>query len=268
MSFLFILFSGYLILCIFVYVAQEKLVYSPSTIVSQTPGGMGLVFEELYIDTSDGEKIHAWFIPSEEASRYVFFLHGNGGNIGNRLNTISILNELGYSTLIIDYRGYGNSSGQPSEQGTYKDALAAFNYLMTYRKLQPKDIVIYGRSLGGAVAVWLAAQVHPSGLIIESTFSRLVDMGKHRYPFLPVKILTRVHYDSLSQIKEVKCPIFSAHSLDDETIPYILGKSLAEAAPDLKRFVTLNGRHNEAFFDTGQSYYDELDGFIKDPKSF
>ena len=255
-------------LCGYVYLAQEKFVYSPSSVVNQTPAENGLAFEDLYIDTQDGESIHAWYIPAQNASKFVLFLHGNGGNIGNRLNTISILNNMGHSVLIIDYRGYGNSSGQPTELGTYKDAFAAFDYLMNSRMVEPGDIVIYGRSLGGAVAVWLASQVDSGGLIIESTFTRMVDMGKHRYPFLPARLLTRIHYDSLSHIRDVKCPVLGAHSPDDETVPYILGKSLVEAVPNLKYFVTLNGGHNDTFFDSGPDYHKLLDSFIRSPESF
>ena len=112
------------------------------------------------------------------------------------------------------------------------------------------------------MATWLASQVNPGGLILESTFSRLIDMGKHRYPFLPAELLTRIQYDSLSHIKMVKCPVLVAHSVDDETVPYELGKLLADGTPNLKHFVTLSGGHNETFFDAGEDYYELLTTFI------
>ena len=252
----------YVLICSFVYIAQEKLVYFPGSEVTATPKEVGLTFDELYIETSDGEKIHTWDIPAKASSKYILFLHGNAGNIGNRLNTISLLNRLGHSIAILDYRGYGKSTGKPSEQGTYQDALAVFKYLINTRGVAAENIVIYGRSLGGGVATWLASQVNPGGLILESTFSRLIDMGKHRYPFLPTELLTRIQYDSLSHIKMVKCPVLVAHSVDDETVPYELGKQLAEGTPNLKHFVTLSGGHNETFFDAGKDYYDLLTTFI------
>ena len=261
---LLVLFLVYASLCAYVYFAQPRLVFFPRPTIGQTPADRGLAYEDVRMNTLDGETIHGWYIPVKRAAKHVLFLHGNAGNISDRWNTIAVLNGMGHAVLIVDYRGYGYSSGRPSEAGTYLDALTAWDYLTTTRSVNPQDIVIYGRSLGGAVAVWLAAEHDPGGLIIESTFSRMVDMGAHHYPYLPARLLTRIRYDSLSRIANVHCPVFSAHSRDDETVPFELGRALADAAPKLKRFVVLTGAHNESFFNGGADYQQQLDTFIHD----
>ena len=262
---LWVLLLVYVAICAYVYVAQSRLVFFPDPTIAQTPGDRGLSYEDVHMKTVDGETIHGWYIPAEPAAKHVLFFHGNAGNISHRPNTVAMLNGFGHAVLIVDYRGYGYSSGRPSETGTYHDAAAAWDYLVATRDVDPSDIVIYGRSLGGAVAVWLAAARDPGGLIVESTFTRMADMGAHHYPYLPTRLLTRIHYDSVSRIANVRCPVISAHSQDDELVPYDLGKALADAAPRLAHFVTLNGGHNEAFFDGGADYYRQLDAFIRDP---
>lgn len=255
----------YAVLCAYVYVAQDRLVFFPAPNLDQTPADSGLAYEDVHMNTADGETIHGWYIPTETAGKHVLFFHGNAGNISDRPQTVRILNGMGHAVLIVDYRGYGQSSGQPSEAGTYQDAAAAWDYLTATRRVDPQDIVIYGRSLGGAVAVWLAAERDPGGLIVESTFSRMADMGAYHYPYLPVRLLTRIRYDSVAHIAHVRCPVFSAHSRDDELVPFDLGKALADAAPTLAHFVVLNGGHNAAFFQGGTDYYGQLDAFIRNP---
>lgn len=265
MNALLVLFLAYAGLCAFVYVAQPRLVFFPDTRIGQTPADHGLAYEDVHMNTEDGETIHGWYVPAEGAAKHVLFLHGNAGNISHRPNTIAMLNRMEHAVLIVDYRGYGHSSGRPSEAGTYHDAAAAWDHLTVTRQVNPQDIVIYGRSLGGAIAVWLAAERDPAGLIIESTFSRMADMGVYHYPYLPARLLTRIRYDSVARIADVRCPVFSAHSRDDELVPFELGKALADAAPTLERFVVLNGGHNEAFFNGGTEYQQLLDAFIRGP---
>ena len=259
------LLLAYAAICAYVYIAQPRLVFFPASSIEATPADRGLAYEDVHMNTADGETIHGWYIPTETVAKHVLFFHGNAGNISDRPNTVAMLNGFGHAVLIVDYRGYGYSSGRPSEAGTYQDAAAAWDYLTATRKVEPQDIVIYGRSLGGAVAVWLAAERDPGGLIVESTFSRMADMGAYHYPYLPARLLTRIRYDSLARIAHVRCPVFSAHSRDDELVPFALGEALADAAPTLQRFVVLNGGHNAAFFQGGTDYYQLLDAFIRNP---
>ena len=258
-----IFISAYILMCFFIFLYQEKLVFRPSFKIEGNPMDKSLRFEEVWITTEDFHEINGWFVPNESGEKTVIFFHGNGGNISHRLNTLEILHQMGHSVFIIDYRGYGKSSGKPSEYGLKMDARAAWNYLVNTVKIDRKNIVLYGRSLGGAVAIWLASQVTPSALVVESSFSSLIDMAEDRYSFLPTKLLLRIYFDSETDIQRVTCPTFVAHSPSDETVPYGFGKKLAKSSPTLKEFFTLTGSHNDTFFVSGLNYHKRLDSFIR-----
>jgi fermentation-respiration switch protein FrsA (DUF1100 family) len=173
------------------------------------------------------------------------------------------------SVFIIDYRGYGKSSGRPSEQGTYLDAEAAWEYLLNEKGLKSDEIIVFGRSLGGAVATWLANRHTPAGLIIESSFTSIADIGKYYYPYLPTSLLARIKYASIERIAHNKSPLLVIHSIDDEIIPYQHGKALfAQAATESpqvnKMFMDIRGGHNEGFLLTGEKYSNGIDHFITD----
>ena len=175
------------------YLLQERMVFlphMPGRSLDATPETAGLAYEDAWIETEDGERLHGWFVPADNARGTLLFFHGNAGNISHRLESLMIFNRLGLDVLIVDYRGYGQSSGKASEEGTYRDARAAWNYLLSERQVPAGRIVIFGRSLGGAVGAWLASQpdVEPAGIVIESTFSSGLDMGKRLYPVLPVRL--------------------------------------------------------------------------------
>ncbi len=249
-------------LLIILYLRQDQLLYFPMPHISTTPGDINLPYEAINLTTSDGVKLSGWFIPAEDAQGVVLFFHGNAGNISHRLDSIEVFHRLGLSVLIIDYRGYGQSEGSPSEQGTYLDAEAAWKYLVKERQISPEQIVLFGRSLGGAVAVWLAQQ-HTSGmLILESTFTSVPDVAAKHYPFLPVRLLARSQYNSLERLPHVECPILVIHSPDDEIILYEHGQQLFKVAQEPKYFLKLIGGHNEGFLITGQTYEAGLEKFI------
>ena len=168
------------------------------------------------------------------------------------------------SVFIIDYRGYGNSEGTPTEKGTYLDAEAAWNYLINEKKIDAKNIIIFGRSLGGAVATWLAYKHPAAALIIESTFTSIADVGKHYYPYLPTQLLARIKYPSIKRIIKVHLPVLIIHSPDDEIIPYQFGKKMFDAANEPKMFLDIHGGHNEGFYTSGEKYIDGLNRFITD----
>jgi fermentation-respiration switch protein FrsA (DUF1100 family) len=254
-------------LCLILYFRQSKMVYFPLRWIEATPALARIPFEELRLATADGEQLGAWYIPAAATnSRSVMLLcHGNGGNIGHRLEIIRLFHELGQHVLIFDYRGYGTSSGTPEEEGTYRDARAAWDYLVRVRGFQPEQIILHGRSLGGAVATRLAGEVRPAALIIEASFTSLPDMAAHLYPYLPVRLLCRYRYDSRATLARVTCPILVAHSPEDEMIPFAMGQQLFQAAPHPKRFIELRGGHNEgeAFF--SPAYRQALQEFLANP---
>jgi len=253
---------GWLALAAYVYVWQARLVFHPARGLATNPGELGYAYEDVMLTTADGVRIHGWHVTQAGARFTVLFLHGNAGTIADRPRTLARLHELGANVLAIDYRGYGNSEGSPDENGTYADASAAWTYLTETQGIAPADIVIYGRSLGGAVALELATRVVPRALIVESTFSSLADMAREHYPYLPTGLLLRFKYPNLDHIRRVRAPILVAHSDADALIPIAQAERLFAAAPEPKQFYRLRGGHNEGFVLAGQAYYDTLGEFI------
>ena len=188
-------------------------------------------------------------------------MHGNAGNISTRLNTIQLLKEVGLNIFIIDYQGYGQSQGKPSEEAIYIDAKAAYDYLLNKQNTKPEQIILYGESLGTAAAVNLASEVEIKAMILEGGFSRGRDMVKRLCPFLPAFLFPN-NFDSLSKIKKVRAPILFIHSPDDEMVPINLGKKLYNAALGLKDFVEITGSHNTAVLDSSKKFIDSITAFI------
>ena len=261
-SVLLIAAAAYLVLAAYLYVFQADYVFFPSRVLYATPADEGLRFDDVRLEADDGVSLHGWFVPAPDARLTMLFLHGNAGNISHRLDSLRLFHELGLSTLILDYRGYGRSAGGPSEEGTYRDATAAWRYLVEERGIPPQRIVVFGRSLGGGVAVWLASQETPRALIVESTPTSIPDMGAGVYPFLPVRLLARIHYDSLRRIPEVGCPVLVVHSREDEIIPFEHGRRLFSAAREPKAFLAIRGDHNGGFLLSGAEYVQGLADFL------
>jgi fermentation-respiration switch protein FrsA (DUF1100 family) len=194
----------------------------------------------------------------------LLFLHGNGGNISHRLEKFVLLHQLGLSTLAIDYRGYGQSEGAANERGTYADAEAALAWLehRKQRAAPPAPPLLYGESLGSAIAVELATRHPVAGVILEEPLASVAAIGQQVFPFLPVRWLVRNRYDSLSKIGRVKAPLLIFHSPDDEVIPYRHGQQLFAAAREPKTFVNLQGGHNDAFARSWPAYRQALEAFL------
>lgn len=247
----------YLGLALLLLVFQSKLLYMPWRTVEMTPADYRLPFEDLRIDTPDGRTLAAWYIPAPDADYTVLFCHGNAGNISHRLDTLQVFHDLGLSCLIFDYRGYGQSTGRPDEEGTIIDALACRQWLIDNKQTPPESIIFFGRSLGGAVAALAAARIPdapPAALVIESSFTSVPDLGARLYPWLPVRLFARFSYDTETALKSVACPVVIIHSPDDEMIPYEMGRRLYAAANPPKHFAELAGTHNEGFFDNMPLY--------------
>lgn len=255
---------------VLVFLFQSHLVFFPGTgrEAVLTPQSYGLRFESVQIRTADGETLDAWWVPAEDARGVVLFFHGNAGNISHRLDYLQMFHRLRYTTLIVDYRGYGKSTGTPSEAGTYRDAEAAWEYLRHARMARPQDIVIAGESLGAAVATWLAAEVSlttregPRAVLLFSTFTSVNDLGAQVYWFLPVRLLSRIGYDNQANLKRIRAPVFIAHSRDDDIVPYAHGKRLYETANEPKTFLEMRGGHNDGFIFVRPEWVAELSAFL------
>jgi len=241
---------------------EANSVFFPSRSLDATPQAAGLAFEDVYISTSQGIRLNAWFVPAA-ASRYtVLFFHGNAGNISHRLEKLKMLHDLGVSVFIPDYQGYGKSQGRPSEAGLYADARAAYDYLSQARNIPAKSIVLFGESLGGAVAVDLAAAGVPvAALITEMTFSSIRDMGRHYYPFVPVWLVVD-RFISWAKVERIKVPKLFITSRLDEVVPYTLEEKLFKRAVEPKQLVVLRGSHNEGFLECRQEYVRALKEFL------
>ncbi len=256
------LIAGYALLVVLVYARQGKMLYYPEKEIFATPKDIGLEFEEVTIRTKDDIEISAWFIPSKDERAVVLFCHGNAGNISHRLDSIRIFNELGLSVLIFDYRGYGKSKGSPTEEGTYLDAEATWDYLVNTKGYSPDKIVLFGRSLGGAVAVETALRVKAGAIIIESGFTSLPALGSKFFPYLPVRLISRYKYANIDKVNKISLPKLFVHSPQDEIIPFEHGTALFEKALEPKEFLKITGGHNDGFLLAGRSYVEGLDRFI------
>ncbi len=256
----------YGVLCLYLFVIQSKLLYYPnlpSRKLTASPADIGLEYEPVSITTSDGIEIHGWFIPAKEERGTLLFFHGNAGNISHRLDSLKIFHDLGLSTLIVDYRGYGRSQGSISEQGTYFDAEAAWNYLTETRNIPAQKIVVFGRSLGAAIAAYVTSRQSPGALILESAFTSVPDMAARLYPVFPVRLLSRFQYNTKKMLLSVSSQVLIIHSPDDDIIPYENGQNLYNSAREPKEFLEIRGRHNDGFLVSGRTYIDGIDNFIE-----
>jgi fermentation-respiration switch protein FrsA (DUF1100 family) len=264
----------------YVVAFESKFIYFPAkfpegdwrvTEPRAVEGRVAARIEEVQMTAADGTRLGGWYctphvgragsLAPVETDRALLYLHGNGGNVTHRREIVEMLARLPINVLIIDYRGYGKSAGAPSEDGLYADARAGWDYLTGVRGVRGERIVIYGESLGGAVAVDLASKVRPCGLVVQSSFTSVADMAAEVMPFVP-RFLLRTKMDSLAKIARVGCPKLFVHSPADEVVPYRLGRRLFDAAPEPKQFYEIEGApHNLAYEIGGAPYLDALKGF-------
>ncbi len=261
--FFFLLFL-YIIFGLTLYYGQSKVVFFPVERMESAPDRIGLEYQKVRFKTADDVRLFSWFLPAQQNKGVILFFHGNAGNISHRLDTLAIFNQLGYSTLIFDYRGYGKSEGTPSEQGLYLDAEAAWKYLVEEMEVKPEDIIIFGRSLGGPLAAHIAAQNSVRACIVESTFTSAKDIASSLYPLYPVGLICRFKFETLQSILKKSAPLLVVHSSDDEIIPFSHGRKIYEAAADPKTFLAIGGDHNNGFMLSGRQYIDGLENFLSD----
>ncbi|MBA3002336.1 MAG: alpha/beta hydrolase [Desulfurivibrio sp.] len=262
-SLLTIIALAYLGFCLILFFMQDRFLYYPLARIEATPAAIGLPFSTVTLVTTDNLALSAWFVPAEKPKGAILFCHGNGGNISHRLDSLRIFHALGYSTLIFDYRGYGESEGFPNEAGTYLDARAAWRHLTDNLGFAPQEIVLFGRSLGAAVAADLATEVTPAGLIVESAFTSAPDLAAELFPLLPARLLCKYRYDTLRSLAKISCPLLVVHSPDDEIIPFAHGKKLYAAAHAPKQFLEIRGDHNSGFLVSESMYRGTLDVFLQ-----
>lgn len=260
----FLVAAGYALLVVVVYFMQSRMLYLahvPGRTLTMTPADIGVDYEDVSIEAADGVKLHGWFIAGR-SSRVLLFFHGNAGNISHRLDSIRQFLDLDLSVLIIDYRGYGQSEGRTTEIGTYRDADAAWRYLVETRGMVASDIVVFGRSLGASVASWLAAQQQPLGLIVESSFTSVPDIAQELYPWLPARWLSRLRHATRDYVRDVRCPVLVVHSRDDEIIPFHHGEAIFASANEPRTLLAIRGGHNDAFLRDEQNYIGGLRMFL------
>lgn len=258
--------AAYGTLMLVLFLRQDGMIYYPELggrEYEATPAQFGMPYEAVTLTASDGIKLDAWYVPAENARGALLYAHGNGGNISHRLDAMRLFHDMGLSVLIFDYRGYGKSAGKPSEEGTYRDAEAAWQYLVRQRSIAPTRIVMFGESLGGAVAAHLAAQHQPAALILASAFTSVPDMAADLYQWLPVRWLSRYRYDTRRYLQEVHAPVLLMHSRADEIIPYRHGRALYEAAHEPRQFLELRGGHNDLFFANEEVFAEEVKKFVQ-----
>jgi fermentation-respiration switch protein FrsA (DUF1100 family) len=245
-----------------IWFQQASMIFVPMRGMDATPADWGLEYQEVILHTSDGVGLYGWYLPSPGAKDVLLFFHGNAGNISQRGESLSIFHRLGLNVLIIDYRGYGRSGGAPSEEGLNRDAEAAWRYLRQDRGFAASNIVLFGRSLGGAVAARLATEVKPAALILESTFSSARDVATAYYPILSKLILLRFTFDTVTRISTVDCPLLLIHSPDDQVIPFYMGERVYKAAHEPKSLLRLHGDHNRGFLISQPEYQRGLRQFL------
>lgn len=253
----------YAIKAIRLYQNQDKQVYHPRRDLAGNPADQGIIFEDIYFRSTDNILLHGWFSPCPNSRRVILLLHGNTGNISDCIASLPIFSELGYSTFIFDYRGYGLSEGVTNEAGTYRDAKAAWEWLLNERHYDTREIVILGRSLGAAIGSWLASQqTAAAAVILESTFTSLPDIAAETHRFIPARLMTRFNYNTLKNVSQIRTPILIVHGADDPVIPYHHGQRLFAAAHEPKSFLDIEADHAQGFLHSGQHYIDGLRSFL------
>ncbi|NET39460.1 MAG: alpha/beta hydrolase [Cyanothece sp. SIO1E1] len=242
----------YALFGISVFFFADRLAFQPPT------PGYNDTDDVLKFTTEDGLQLSAVYLTNPKATYTLLFNHGNGEDLGDLQPMLQTLVEIGFNVFAYDYRGYGTSEGTPNEQDAYKDVAAAYHYLTTQLQIQPEQIIAYGYSIGGALAIDLAAHQPIAGLITESTFTKLFRVV-FPWPILPFE-----KYPSIDKLKQVKCPILVMHGTTDEVIPFPHGKSLFAAAPAPKRSLWVEGAgHTEVPWVGGDQYVDTLQEFIQ-----
>jgi hypothetical protein len=245
---------------------EYKSVYYPSHTTEGKPGDLGRPFEDVLIPVENGQRVNAWYFPaSNTASPVMLVCHGNAGNISHRLDLASLLLEAGAGVLLLEYRGYGKSDGKPGEEKTYRDAQAAYHWL-TAKGVAPTNIIAYGESLGGGVACELAVREKLGGLILQSTFTSLADLGAEIYPWLPVRLVSTIKYNTRAKLPKVRVPVLILHSRQDDLIAFHHAEENFAAANQPKYLREISGGHNDGLFSSRPAMLAAIREFLQTAK--
>ncbi len=222
---------------------QAKYIYHPEKAWTATPDSSGLEYEDVTFRTADGLILSGWYVPAPNPRGTILFCHGNARNISADISVLAMFRQLGFSSFAFDYRGYGKSDGAPDEKGTYLDAAAAWDHLLSERGVPKEDLLVWGRSLGSAIAADLAVAKKPAALVIEASFSSLPDIAADLYPHFPVRWLVRYKYDVAARLPRLECPVLIVHSREDELVPFRHAERLFRAAREPKELLEIAGPH-------------------------
>jgi len=232
--FIFLSLISYLLILLFMYIFQRSFMYHPN-VKNTDPTTVQFKYQEVYIDSEKDIKLKSWYSYSSPNKKTVLFFHGNAGELSARIYKLNKFHDLDLNFLIISWRGFSGNKGKPTEQGLYKDAQSAVDWLEE-RGVSKKDIILYGESLGTGIAVELATKHQYSGIILESPYTSMIDMGKRFYPFLPIRILQKDKYNSLKKLHIIKSPILVLHGKSDTLVPFSMGKKIYDSANEPKYY--------------------------------
>ncbi|MBT6434533.1 MAG: alpha/beta hydrolase [Deltaproteobacteria bacterium] len=228
----------------------------------ETQGRGSCAAEDVFFEAEDGVTTHGWFLKNESSDKVLVYYHGNAGSIADRFEWGCQLTQAGVSVLMVEYRGYGKSSGKPSEKGFYRDIEAVWQWLTGAAGFSSHDIVLYGKSLGGAVATELALRHEPGALVLQSTFTSIPDMAQKLIPGVP-KFLVPTKMDSLKKLPSIRCPVMVVHSQQDEIVPFSMGQSLARSATNLHAFAHYTGYgHNDLVMGKGEDIVSHIKALV------
>ncbi|MCM8813400.1 MAG: alpha/beta hydrolase [Candidatus Omnitrophica bacterium] len=245
----------------FIFLEQKGL-YHPYKEIPETPQNVGIAFEDVHFKTADGQTLNGWFVPAPGARLTVVYCHGNAGNITHRLHKVKFFHEMGLNFFIFDYRGYGKSTGKPSEQGLYLDAQAAYDYAVSRSDVDKERIIVYGKSLGGPVAAELCVRRKARALVLEGSFASVALRAQELYPFLPMNLLITQKYETMVKVKGLTIPKLIAHARQDEVISFRHAERLFAAAAEPKQLLPFDGGHNDDVYVTSAAYRAELEKFL------
>lgn len=255
--------------CLYFFYPQVEnfFIFHPERHLAMVPSQWGLDYEEVNFETPDKTRLHGWFFPLKGDPPTILFCHGNAGNISHRLENVKLLLDQRLQVFIFDYRGYGKSTGRPSESGLYRDGLAAYDFLANQKGVQPHKIVLFGRSLGAAVAIEIALQRQVRSLIIESPFTSTKEMARTVLLFWPISFFSPPHYNNSVKIGRISVPKLIIHGENDKIVPFSMGKKLYDLAQPPKYFFPIKGAgHNDTYVVGGKTYFDALTAFIRNQK--
>ena len=258
--------AGLLLIVAAIRLLENSFIYFPPRFPEgfSSPEAYGRRVQEVWLTTVDKVRLNAWYLPNPASEKVLLWFHGNAENIGYGFEQVEFYSRLAVNVLAVDYRGYGKSEGSPDEAGVYRDADAAYDYLTQVRHFQPKNIIVFGHSLGGAVAIDLASRRECGGLIVQSSFTSVKDMARRTFRIPLFEYIPKSRFNSLAKIRQVRAPILFVHGTRDETVPFSMGQQLFAAAPEPKLFFPVEGAgHNDVNEVGGERLLECFKSFIE-----